>query len=104
MSENVTFGLENRTRKSSDFRQKKCLKSKQKYSVFGHFASLDCFRYKKKMYTYMYIKWSSLVIPTGTFEFQTVSKFEQNDSDNPNCLGMEPLCNCPKSKRSDFGC
>ena len=65
MSEIRTLGLENQTRKSSDFRQKKGKKgpkSEQKCSVFGHFASIDRFLYKKK---HLYIK---------LFGFQTVSE------------------------------
>ena len=76
MSENGTLGLENRTRKSSDFRQKKGKKgpkSEQKCSVFGHFASLDHFRYKKK---HSFIKCSSLVSQLGCSDFRQCLKTE----------------------------
>ena len=55
------FSLENRTRKSSDFRQKKiCSKSKQKCSVFGYFASLDRFSYEGGHKTVLTV-WSQLM-------------------------------------------
>ena len=47
-----------------------------KWSDFGHMTSLDCFRFKKKLY----IKWSSLVSQVGSFGFWTynLSRFQYN--------------------------